>query len=486
MMRVLGVLILFALQDLPSGALAQEGDRVAPLLRELEAPDARKVYQAVGQLVALGEPALPSIEARTRDSKGRTRDYLQLAADEIRALRLLRGFEPARRVSMKSTDRNVVELLGDLRAKTGVALTLENLMGEEKMPEVPVDIRDATMLEAFDAICRAGNVTLAMENGQFSLFQGDYQDLPRFFYDRYFFRLHEFVLLKTADFRKPAVHSFKLQMELLWDPAAAPCRFSAPVVLEAVDDKGKNLIPPPPPAGQKPKEKPDEAAADSEPEAMSSLVLLPPSQGSEKIAVLRGVTTISLPRTLVTLSFGEESSRKTDPAPKKPAAPAPTLPASEEEKNRKPDPPPPPPPQAQPDKPAAPQAEPGVSPLEGLSRKSGDFTVRISRIESPLYRFVCEISSPAMKPEDLSRLPFLANVVLKGGDATRAYISASSKGDVAEVTVSFQPLHIREILVQPNDDRPAPPPVIEKVELSIVTAVQERRIPFEFRDVKIK
>jgi len=31
-----------------------------------------------------------------------------------------------------------------------------------------------------------------------------------------------------------------------------------------------------------------------------------------------------------------------------------------------------------------------------------------------------------------------------------------------------------------------PPTPIEKIELSIVTAVQERKIPFEFRDVKLK
>jgi hypothetical protein len=296
-----------------------------------------------------------------------------------------------------------------------------------------------------------------MENGQFMLFQGDYQDLPRFFYDRYFFRLHEFVLMKTADFRKPAVHSFRLQMELLWDPAAAPCRFGAPVVLEALDDKGKNLIVPPLPADPKPKEKPEDPVVEIEPEGMSLLVLLPPSPGSEKIAVLRGVTTVGLPKTRVTLSFGEEPSRKAEP-PKK----------------------------AAPQEPVPPPSEPGASPLEGLVRKSGEFTVKITKIESPLFRFTCEISSPTMKPDDLSKLPFLANVVLKGGDATRAYINPVSKGDVAEVMVSFQPLHLREVLVQPNDDRPAPPPVIEKIELSIVTAVQERKIPFEFRDVKIK
>src|SRR3989442_1140232 len=151
MMRGLAVLLVLALQE----------DRVAPLARDLESGDLRKIYHAVGDLAALGEPSLPAIEARAKDAKGRARDYLNLAAEEIRSARLVTGIPPSRRISMKSADRNVVELLGDLRMKTGVALSLENLMGEEKLPEVPVDIHDATMLEAFDAICRAGNVAVS-------------------------------------------------------------------------------------------------------------------------------------------------------------------------------------------------------------------------------------------------------------------------------------------------------------------------------------
>jgi len=52
--------------------------------------------------------------------------------------------------------------------------------------------------------------------------------------------------------------------------------------------------------------------------------------------------------------------------------------------------------------------------------------------------------------------------------------------------ISFQPLHLKEPLIRLNEDRPAPAPVVEKIDLSIVTSVQERRIPFEFRDLKIK
>ncbi|HVE39499.1 MAG TPA: hypothetical protein VNM14_06395 [Planctomycetota bacterium] len=444
------------------GQSAPQEDKVAPLARDLESAEVRKIYHAVSDLAALGEPALPAIEKRAQDAKGRTRDYLNLVSEEIRSARLTTGVPPVQRLSMKASDRNVVELLGDLRAKTGVALSLENLMGEEKLPEVPVEVRDVTMLEAFDAICRAGNVTVTMENGQFMLYQGDYQEMPRFFYDHYFFRLGNFVLLRTVDFRKPAVQSFKLQMEMLWDPAAAPCKFNPPVVVEAVDDKGKNLIPPPPPVRKDPPKpvepKPPGEAEEVEAESTSFLQLLPPSPASEKLTMLRGYTTIGLPKTKVTLSFAEEpkKSERKEPAP---------------------------PPEKSQDLPA----EPPPSPLDGQQRKSGDFTVKIIKVESGLFRVTCEVSSATLKVEDIGKMPFLASVTLKGAEPTRSYVSLwSMKDTVAEVMISFQPLHLKEILVKAGDDRPAPPSPVEKIELSIVTAVQERKIPFEFRDVKIK
>jgi hypothetical protein len=450
MIRGAAVLILI----LAAQASPQE-DKVSALSRDLESAEIRKIYHAVSDLAALGEPALPAIEKRAQGAAGRTRDYLNLVGDEIRSARLTTGVPPVQRLSMKASDRNVVELLGDLRSKTGVALSLENLMGEEKLPEVPVDVRDATMLEAFDAICRAGNVTVTMENGQFMLYQGDYQEMPRFFYDHYFFRLGNFVLLRTVDFRKPAVQSFKIQMEMLWDPAAAPCKFNPPVLVEAVDDKGKNLIPPPPARKEAPKPpepKPPGEAEETEAEAMSFLQLLPPSPGSEKLNVIRGYSAIGLPRTKVTLSFAEEAKKG-----------------------------------AVPEKPQDPPAEPPPSPLDGMVRKSGDFTVKIVKVESGLFRITCEVSSATLKVEDIGKMPFLASVTLKGAEPTRSYVSLwSMKDTVAEVMISFQPLHLKEVLVKPGDDRPAPAAPVEKIDLSIVTAVQERKIPFEFRDVKIK
>lgn len=413
MTRALAVLLLVLVQE----------DRLVPLARNLESSDLRKVYRAVGDLAALGEAALPALESRAKDAQGRTRDYLRLAADEIRSAALLNGVPVAKRISIKASDRNVTELLGDLRARTGIALALENLLADnEKLPEVPVDIQDATPLEAFDAICKAANVSIMMENGQFGLYPGDYQETPRFFYDHYFFRLGGFVLMKTADFRRPAVQNFVVRMELLWDPVAAPCRFAAPVIVEAVDEKGKNLLPPP--AKKDDEEEPQDAGPSSE------LHLVPPSPGAEKIAALRGFVKVGLPRKRVTLTFG------------------------------------------------------GKDALEGQVRKAEGYTAKVAEHEPLQFRLVLDLTSGSTKPEDLQLLPFQAVVTLKGGEATRCYLNTNVTEDACQVHINYQPLHLREALV--DGDRPVPAAAVEKIELSIITAVQERKIPFEFRDVKLK
>src|SRR5204863_9844971 len=122
------------------------------------------------------------------------------------------------------------------------------------------------------AICHAGNVTVSMQNGQFKL-SGVYADVPRFFYGHYLLRLSTFDLVKTVTFRKPAMESFNIQLDLVWDPLAAPLRVKPLRVLEATDDRGKNLVPPPPvPAAKK-----DDDATEEEESGSPALRLVPPS-----------------------------------------------------------------------------------------------------------------------------------------------------------------------------------------------------------------
>jgi len=404
-------------------------DRLASACRDLEGNDPKRIFAAVQAIVQMGGASLPVIEARAKEAKGRLRDYLELAAEEIRSAPHLPGYPAVKRLSMKSSDRNVVELLADLRARTGAALSLDNLLEEEKLPEFPFEVKDATMLEAFDAICHAGNVTISMQNGQFMLFTGPYVDLPRFFYGHYFLRLGDFEIVKTVTFRKPATQTFNLQMEMVWDPAAAPLRFKPARIVEAVDDRGKSLVLPPslPEPGAKKENNPSPDAEDSGPNTM--LHLAAPSAAATKVSFVRGFATIVLPKSRASVAF--------------------------------------------------------PSPQPEQTGNAGDFQFKIVGVDSEHHLLRLTLTSKKYKPEVLSAMDVLSQVTLKDWEATSSAVDKSSwNEDALEIAVGYDPQRLRDGLARPPDG--GPQPAIDKLEISVVTAVQEKRIPFEFRDLKIK
>ncbi len=405
-----------------AGAQESPRDRLGAACREIETGDPKRVFAAVQAISQLGGATLPAIEERLKDAKGRVRDYLELAAEEIRNAPYLPTYPAVKRVTMKSTDRNVVELLSDLRAKTGIPLSLDNLIDEEKLPEIPFEVKDATVLEAFDAICHSGNVTVSMENGGFTLFTGAYVDQPRFFYGHYYFRLGEFDVTKVVTFRKPTIHHFTIQMEMIWDPVAAPTRFKPVRILEAVDDRGKNLLPPPAPVG--------ETADQDDIGPNVSLLLQPPSPAATKLTVLRGFLPVVLPKTRAMIAV--------------------------------------------------------EAPADGVTASSGDLTCKVSAVDLVQRQIVLQVSSKKLKPEALAALDYSVRVGLKGWESSRSYLSKTSRTEQAlEVLINYEPLKLKDGPLKPQEDNP-PPPAIERVELSVITSTQDKRIPFEFRELKIR
>jgi hypothetical protein len=429
-MRAAAAVLFVLVGSLGADARPQDtaADRFAAACRDLESNDPKRIFSAVQGVSQMGGASLPAIEARARDSKSRVRDYLELAAEEIRSAPHLPGYPAVKRLSMKSSEKNVVELLADLRARTGAALSLDNLLDEEKLPEIPFEIKDATMLEAFDAICHAGNVQVTMQNGQFMLFAGAFQDLPRFFYGHYFLRLGDFDIVKTVTFRKPATQTFNLQMEMVWDPAAAPLRFKPVRIVEALDDRGKSLVLAP--AAPDPTAKKENAALDAEEAGANTMLhLAAPSPAATKVSLLRGFATIVLPKSRATVAF--------------------------------------------------------PFPQAGQAGSVGDYQFRIVGVDPDQHRVRLTLTSKKYRPEALSAMDVLSQVTLKDWEATSSSAEKSSwNEDALELTVGYDPLRIKDGLARPPEGGPQPP--IDKLEISVVTAVQDKRIPFEFRDLKIK
>ena len=147
---------------------------------------------------------------------------------------------------------------------------------------------------------------------------------------RYWVRMHSGLETSTDSVPEPDVAVMPIGRPGL------PVRW-ATLVVEVADDKGKSLLPPP-----AKKEEPGDHAEEAEPnavdqQALHPLELLPPSPGAQKLVVLRGYRTISLPKDKMTVAFSPDPSRK-----------------------------------------PAPENEPLAGPLEGLVRKNGDYTVKIA------------------------------------------------------------------------------------------------------------
>ncbi|HEV3029085.1 MAG TPA: hypothetical protein VG457_16020, partial [Planctomycetota bacterium] len=103
-MRALAVVLFALIGCLGAEARPQDlsADRLALACRDLESNDPKRIFAAVQCVAQMGGVSLPAIEARAREAKGRVRDYLELAAEEIRSAPHLPGYPAVKRLSMKS------------------------------------------------------------------------------------------------------------------------------------------------------------------------------------------------------------------------------------------------------------------------------------------------------------------------------------------------------------------------------------------------
>jgi len=174
---------------------------------------------------------------------------------------------------------------------------------------------------------------------------------------------------------------------------------------------------------------PEAPPGDEEPGFASKLFLAPPSMGATKIALVRGFTPIVLAKSRATASF---------PAPK-----------------------------------------------EDQTATAGDFQFRIVGLDPDQHALRLKVSSKKLSPEALSRMDFVSHVTLKDWESTASSVEKVSwDAESLDLGISYTPMRHKDGLARPGDGAPQPPLV--SVEVSAVTAVHEKRIPFEFRDLKLK
>lgn len=403
-------------------------DRLAGLLKEAEASDIRAAYRAVERLADLGPAALAAIEAAAKAAPEGPSGRLALAADEIRARRDLKAAYPqVRRFSATSTSRTTPDLLGDLRTTTGLDLEFGDLLEEENLPKVAVDFKDASPFEALAEICRAGSASWYFEDGVVNVYSGGFEDLPRFFFGHFMITLESHALVRTVRFGEPAQERLLLSLHAGWNPVLLAAGGRAPRLLEARDEKGRSLVPPPP--KEKAAEGEDEAPTRDAGGIYEELELLPLARGSQKIAVLRGEVPLRVPRAAVTVEFQK--------------------------------------------------------PKAGAKQETEGVTVTVASVESKgggSYTARLELSVAGMKPEDLVKKWVVLGLKTAGGRRLHADPDLDEAEGKIEVSCDFEdPARVR----RQGGAKPVPPP-IESLTLFYIRESFERRVPFEFRDLKIK
>src|SRR5262245_6829724 len=147
----MGFLILVSLLGL------QDPD-VDALLKQLT-DDAIEVRdKAAATLIELGEKAEAKVKARMQSAEGELKQVCKRILERIAVPKKLRGvLPPLRKVTLEAKDRNLKEVIEDLKQQTGLAV---DWTGDG---DVTVSVKDVTPFEALEAICKAANLSYAID-----------------------------------------------------------------------------------------------------------------------------------------------------------------------------------------------------------------------------------------------------------------------------------------------------------------------------------
>ncbi|HZL73442.1 MAG TPA: hypothetical protein VFC86_13350, partial [Planctomycetota bacterium] len=244
------------------GLLLIQDPDVDALLKQLEDESIEVREKAATKLIELGDKAEEKVKARLASADGELKHLCKRILEQLAVPKKLRGLlPPLRKVTIDAKDRSLKEVLEDLR--TQGALTLET--GEVGDAAVSVSIKEATPLEALDAVCKAagygyfidgrtqytkgkflaagGAAPAIVESGvesKIRLQPGSYLAVPRQFIRHYLVEPTNISLSKSDNFRQ-SYNAANLNLRVAWAPGANP-QTGEIAVESATDDKGRVLF----------------------------------------------------------------------------------------------------------------------------------------------------------------------------------------------------------------------------------------------------
>jgi hypothetical protein len=310
-------LVLFAPQD----DLSKRIDEVLSRLND----DAVEVRDAaLKELVGLGPPALPLLQARLEKLEAETKGRVQEACRRIEAAAALaRVLPPLRKVTLEAKDKPLKEVVEEIARQTGLPIDPGN--GSFETP-VTLSLKDALPLEALDAACQATKGALyqiideeghgmamfrrrrgaAPAGSRIALESGTWVPYPAQYVRHYKVRVTQVSLNKVNAF-DDVRRTGQLSIDLQWPPDVKPDRMLRFRVSELKDEQGRSLLQ---------KEDEDDGMARERIRrgwgvgAQHSVQFKYPEAGAKKIGILRGEAGVEFPKDVRTVVFEKPAETK--------------------------------------------------------------------------------------------------------------------------------------------------------------------------------
>lgn len=419
------ILLLACLQD----------EAIRDAIPKLEKGTIHEAYDAVDALVRLGPSAIPALKKAGETANEPAKRRLALVVEEIEAEQTFKEFYGApKRVSLKGDKRTLVDLLTELKTSSGEEIDFEELVEDGVNKEVTLDLKNVTFLEAFDELCKQGDLYCDRDGSSYYLYRGQYDGGPRFFFRNFMARMTTIESVRTVDFEGPPRSTLRMNFDLLWDRNVRPLAVKPDLVIDvARDDKGKDLLLPAREKTPDPEVDPEIRILDSGSSYATAPELAPLSEGATKIAELRGAFLVEFPKAFDTFAWEK--------------------------------------------------ATPNVA------KTIGDLTITLisAKFDAQNYEYHAEFSlkSKTGKPADWLKDPLHISIKEKGGTLLDGY-NCQTRLTEEEVlfTVQFTERWSSQFRFQEEEEQDSD--AVDSVQILRIKEVAVKRIPFEMADIEVK
>lgn len=304
-------------------AAPQDGlDRkVAELVQKLtdDSIDARD--QAVRGLADLGTAVIPVLQKAMQKLEGEARGRVEEAIATIRSRdTLAQTLPPLKTVTLEHRNRPAREALEEIAKQAGVAVVIAEEVAKEA---VSVSLKEATVFEAVDAVCRAHGQLLLQKQldeqpfgfgggrpaakSKLLVVAGAVVPFPTAYVRHYRIRVSEVGLTRVNNFQGTQ-STGSLEVGLEWESGVSPRSCIKFEITELRDDKGRSLLP---------EKKEDDVRGVTllnrggwESSTQESVEFKYPESDASKIAVLRGRFVLTYPKEVKTLVFEKPADAK--------------------------------------------------------------------------------------------------------------------------------------------------------------------------------